>query len=202
MQDKQICRVGGKANIPVDVRIISASNKELGPEIKQGSFREDLFYRLNVISFNLPPLRERGSDIALLATHFMKINSESSGMAVKNFSQAALQMLQCYSWPGNVRELESVIERAVLMANSNCIEPVDLPADITSAHTCVYREETKFVLPVTGINFEQLEKDMIEQAMERADWVIGKAAPLLGMTYKTFQYRLDKFGIKRRELRN
>lgn len=198
IQDKQVCRIGGKANIPVDVRIISASNKELGPEIKQGNFREDLFYRLNVININLPPLRERGSDIASLATHFVNKYSESSDMAVNGISQAALQMLLCHSWPGNVRQLESVIERAVLMASSSCIAPDDLPIDITSAHACGLGEEPKFVLPAKGINFEQLEKDIIEQAMERADWVIGRAAPLLGMTYKTLQYRLDKFGLKRR----
>lgn len=201
IQDKQVCRIGGKANIPVDVRIISASNMELGPEIKQGNFREDLFYRLNVISINLPPLRERGSDITSLTTHFVQKYSESSGVTVNGISQAAFQMLLYYSWPGNVRQLESVVERSVLMASSSCIEPDDLPTEITDTHACSIGEEAKFVLPAKGINFEQFEKDIIEQAMERADWVIGRAAPLLGMTYKTLQYRLDKFGLKRQEQR-
>ncbi len=197
IQDKQICRVGGRTNIPVDVRIISASNKALEPEIKQGNFRENLFYRLNVVSIFIPPLRERISDIAFLTNHFVKKFSEANCLDVDSISKPALNMLQSYSWPGNVRQLESVIERAVLMANSSTIENDDLPEEITSAHSDDNSEKIKFVLPVKGIDIEQLEKEMIKQALERVDWVIGKAAPLLGMTYKTLQYRIEKFSLKR-----
>ena len=199
IQEKEIRRVGGKVNVPLDVRILSATNKELEQEIKRGNFREDLFYRLNVIRITLPPLRERGNDVKNLAEFFIKKYSQASGIAVEGFSKPALKLLINYSWPGNVRQLESVIERSVLMAESNYIEPEDLPAEVTM--TSALSGGIPFELPPEGIDFEELEKGIIIKAMERADWVIGKAAPLLGMSYKTLQYRLDKFGIERPEKR-
>jgi DNA-binding NtrC family response regulator len=199
IQEREIRRVGGKVNVPLDVRILSATNKELEQEIKRGNFREDLFYRLNVIRINLPPLRERGSDVKTLAEFFIKKYSQSSGIAVEGISRPALKLLMNYAWPGNVRQLESVIERSVLMAESNYIEPEDLPAEVTL--TSALSGDIPFDLPPEGIAFEELEKGLIVKAMERADWVIGKAAPLLGMSYKTLQYRLDKFGIVRPEKR-
>jgi DNA-binding NtrC family response regulator len=200
IQEKEIRRVGGKVNVPLDVRILSATNKELEQEIKRGNFREDLFYRLNVIRINLPPLRERGSDVKNLAEFFVKKYSQSSGIAVEGISRPALKLLMNYAWPGNVRQLESVIERSVLMTESNYIEPEDLPAEVTL--TSALSGGIPFELPPEGIAFEELEKGIIIKAMERADWVIGKAAPLLGMSYKTLQYRLDKFGIERPEKRS
>jgi len=197
LQDKHIYRIGGKNSIPVDVRVITASIKELVPEIKHGNFREDLFYRLNVISLNIPSLRERGNDIAMLASDFVKKFSQSNAVVVHGISPNAIQVLTSYQWPGNVRQLESVIESTLLMASGDWIEPDDLPTEITSQFACTSVVEARFILPAKGINFEEFEKDILEQAMERADGVIGKAAPLLGMTYKTLQYRLDKFGIKR-----
>lgn len=199
IQEKEIRRVGGKVNIPLDVRILSATNKELEQEIKRGLFREDLFYRLNVIRINLPPLRERGNDVKNLAEFFVKKYSHASGIAVEGISRPALKLLMNYTWPGNVRQLESVIERSVLMAESNYIEPEDLPAEVTVSSAL--SGGVSFELPPEGIAFEELEKGIIVKAMERADWVIGKAAPLLGMSYKTLQYRLDKFGIERPERR-
>jgi len=199
IQEKEIRRVGGKVNIPLDVRIVSATNKELEQEIKKGAFREDLFYRLNVIRINLPPLRERGSDIKTLAEFFLEKYSKEAGVTLDGISKAALKLLMNYSWPGNVRQLESVIERSVLMAESNYIEPEDLPAEITAVG--LLAGGIPFDLPPEGIAFEELEKGLIIKAMERADWVIGKAAPLLGMSYKTLQYRLDKFAIERPEKR-
>lgn len=200
IQEKEIRRVGGKVNIPLDVRIVSATNKELEQEIKKGAFREDLFYRLNVIRINLPPLRERGSDIKTLAEFFLDKYSKAAGITVDGISKSALKLLMNYSWPGNVRQLESVIERSVLMAESNYIEPDDLPAEITAVGMLACG--IPFDLPPEGIAFEELEKGLIIKAMERADWVIGKAAPLLGMSYKTLQYRLDKFEIERPEKRS
>jgi len=200
IQEKEIRRVGGKVNIPLDVRIISATNKELEQEIRRGGFREDLFYRLNVIRINLPPLRDRGNDIKTLAEFFVMKYSESTGIAVDGISRPALKLLMNYTWPGNVRQLESVIERSVLMAESNIIEPADLPSEITS--TSLMSGGLPFDLPPEGLNMEELEKALIGKAMERADWVIGKAAPLLGMSYKTLQYRLEKFGIERPERRS
>lgn len=193
IQAKEIRRVGGKVNIPVDVRIVSATNRDLEAEIRKGNFREDLFYRLNVIRINLPPLRERGSDIAALADFFVGKYREGTG--VKGLSRAALKLLMTYSWPGNVRQLESVIERGVLMAEGELIEPGDLPAEIQGGASP--GGALPFELPADGIQFEELEKNLIIKAMERAGGVIAKAAPLLGMSYKTLQYRLEKFGIAR-----
>jgi len=192
IQEKEIRRVGGKFNIPVDVRIISATNKDLEQETKKGNFREDLFYRLNVIRITLPPLRERGNDVITLADFFLKKYSASSGMPMKGISKAAMKILLEYGWPGNVRQLESVIERGVLMAESDYIQPEDLPAEV---HEHPSRAHLPFEFPAGGISIEELERDLIIKAMERADWVISKAAPLLGISYKTLQYRLEKFNI-------
>ncbi len=201
IQEKEIRRVGGKVNIGLDVRLVSATNKELEHEIKKGLFREDLFYRLNVIRVNLPPLRERGSDIKTLAEFFLEKYSKAAGITLDGISKQALKLLMNYSWPGNVRQLESVIERSILMAESNYIGPDDLPTEITASGSLA-AGGINFDLPADGIDFEALEKDLIIKAMERAEWVIGKAAPLLGMSYKTLQYRLDKFAIERPEKRS
>jgi transcriptional regulator with PAS, ATPase and Fis domain len=199
IQEKEIRRVGGKVNIPLDLRILAATNRELEQEIKRGAFREDLFYRLNVIRINLPPLRERGSDLKTLSEYFIRKYSEISGIAVEGLSKPALRLVMNYSWPGNVRQLESVMERSVLMAESNFIQPEDLPVEISS--TAGLSGGLNIELPPDGIDMEELEKGLIIKAMERADWVIGKAAPLLGMSYKTLQYRLEKFEINRLEKR-
>ncbi len=195
IQEKEVRRVGGKVNIPVDVRIISATNKDLESEIRKGAFREDLYYRLNVIRVVLPPLRERGNDIAALADFFVKKYSKNSGLPVKGISKPALKLMMDYTWPGNVRQLESVIERGVLMAEGDLVQPEDLPVEIHEA--AFPGGSIRFDLPPEGISIEQLEKDLILKAMGRTAWVIAKAAPLLGMSYKTLQYRLEKFGIEK-----
>ncbi|BDV41408.1 sigma-54-dependent Fis family transcriptional regulator [Geotalea uraniireducens] len=195
IQSKEIRRVGGKVNIPIDVRIISATNRDLEGEIRRGGFREDLFYRLNVIRINLPPLRERGNDIATLADFFVRKYGSQTGLPVKGIARSALKLIMDYSWPGNVRQLESVIERGILMAESEYIHPEDLPGEVREGGAG--GGKIPFEFPAGGIQFEELEKELIIKAMERADWVIAKAAPLLGMSYKTLQYRLEKFGIEK-----
>jgi len=197
IQEKEIRRVGGKLNIPVDVRIISATNKDLEQETKKGAFREDLFYRLNVIRITLPPLRERGNDIVTLAGFFLKKYSTSCGIPLKGIAKPAMKILLEYGWPGNVRQLESVIERGVLMAESDYIQPEDLPAEVH--HDASLAGSLPFEFPAEGISIDGLERDLIIKAMQRTDWVISKAAPLLGMSYKTLQYRLEKFGIGKPE---
>jgi DNA-binding NtrC family response regulator len=194
IQAREVRRVGGKSHISIDVRIISATNKDLEEEIRNGRFREDLFYRLNVIRISLPPLRERGADIAALADFFLQKYSASAGVSSRRISPAARKLIMQYSWPGNVRQLESVIERGVLMADSDTIEPEDLPLEL---HQNGAPGSLPYTIPPDGINFEELERALISQAMERSGWVISKAAPLLGMTYKTLQYRLEKFGINK-----
>jgi DNA-binding NtrC family response regulator len=195
IQEKEIRRVGGKANIAIDVRLISATNRDLEAEIRKGAFRDDLYYRLNVIRLNLPPLRERGSDIAVLAEFFVKKHSRASDIQLKGISRAALKILMNYSWPGNVRQLESVIERGVLMAEGDYIQPEDLPAEVHEELS--QRGSLPFDLPPEGISMDDLEREIIIKAMDRSGWVIAKAAPLLGISYKTLQYRLEKFGIER-----
>ena len=197
IQEKEIRRVGGKLNIPVDVRIISATNKDLEQETKKGAFREDLFYRLNVIRITLPPLREHGNDIVTLAGFFLKKYSASCGIPLKGISKPAMKILLEYGWPGNVRQLESIIERGVLMAESDYIQPEDLPAEVH--HEQSPSSNLHFEFPAEGISIDELERDLIIKAMQRAEWVISKAAPLLGMSYKTLQYRLEKFGIGKPE---
>jgi len=195
IQEKEIRRVGGKSNIPIDVRLISATNRDIEAEIRKGAFRDDLYYRLNVIRLNLPPLRERGSDIAILAEFFVKKCCLASDMQLKGISRPALKVLMNYNWPGNVRQLESVIERGVLMAEGDHIQPEDLPAEVHEEIS--QRGRLPFDLPPEGISIEDLEREIIIKAMDRAGWVIAKAAPLLGISYKTLQYRLEKFGIER-----
>ena len=201
IQEKEIRRVGGKANVPIDVRIISATNKGLEQEIKKGNFREDLFYRLNVIRITLPPLRDRGNDIVTLADFFVNKFAGNGSSPLKGISKPALKLIMNYPWPGNVRELESVIERGVLMTESDYIQPEDLPLELREGPGGM--GGLPFDLPPEGIMFEELERELIAKAMERANGVIGRAAQLLGMSYKTLQYRLEKFGIdkpgKRRE---
>jgi DNA-binding NtrC family response regulator len=199
IQEKEIRRVGGKVNLPLDVRIVSATNRDLEQEIKKGNFREDLFYRLNVIRIDLPPLRERGSDIAALTDFFINKYRAATGIQVEGIAKPALKLLMNYRWPGNVRQLESVIERAVLMAEGSIIQPDDLPVEISAS--ALHGGVVPFELPPEGINFEEMEHALIIKAMERADWVIGKAAPLLGLSYKTLQYRLDKHGIEKPDKR-
>jgi transcriptional regulator with PAS, ATPase and Fis domain len=193
IQEKEIRRVGGKVNIPVDVRIISATNKDLEAEIRKGHFREDLFYRLDVIRITLPPLRERGTDIATLADFFGRKHARTAGLSVKGISKPALKLLLNYSWPGNVRQLESMIERGALMAESDYIQPEDLHTELHEEGS--HAGKLPFEFPPGGISIKDLERELIVKAMDQSGWIITKAAPLLGMSYKTLQYRLEKFGI-------
>lgn len=195
LQEKEIRRIGGKEDRKIDVRVIAATNKNLPQEIKKGLFREDLFYRLNVISIQLPALRERGSDIPALIDHFLKKFNQESGKKIKGFSKEAMQLLLNYSWPGNVRQLEGVLERTVLLCESDIIQLDDLPVEIRK--TSYPLSEIEFDLPPEGFSLEEFEKQLLIKAMEKSDWVMTKAAKMLGLSYKTLQYRLDKFNIKK-----
>jgi DNA-binding NtrC family response regulator len=195
LQEKEIRRLGGKEDIKIDVRVIAATNKNLPQEIKKGNFREDLFYRLNIISIQLPPLRERGSDIPDLISHFLKKFNQQAGKQIKSISKEAFQTLLNYSWPGNVRQLEGVMERTVLLCESDVIEIEDLPLEIRKPSLPL--SEIDFDLPLEGFSMEEFEKQLLIKAMEKSDWVIAKAAKILGLSYKTLQYRLDKFDLKK-----
>ncbi|MBI5748108.1 MAG: sigma-54-dependent Fis family transcriptional regulator [Nitrospinae bacterium] len=195
IQEREIRRVGGKDNIKIDVRIISATNKNIEGEIKEGRFREDLYYRLNVIAFRIPPLRERMGDVPELVSFFISKYNKSLGKKINGISDNALNLLINYSWPGNVRQLESVIERAVLLTDGAVIETDTLPPEIFNKPIQIGKID--FDIPNDGISFEELEREVLLKAMRKSNWVIAKSAQLLGMSYRTLQYRLNKFGIKR-----
>jgi DNA-binding NtrC family response regulator len=196
LQEKELKRVGGNETIPFDVRVVAATNRDLEGMMKAGQFREDLFYRLNVIPIPLPPLRDRISDIPALVARFLEKANASHGTAVQSVSPDALALLQQHSWPGNIRQLESVLERAVLLSEGPSIGPGDLPVEIRlqTAHSA---RPYGFEIPPDGIDIEELERQLIVQAMEKSSWVIAKASRLLGLTYRTLQYRLEKFGLKK-----
>jgi DNA-binding NtrC family response regulator len=193
LQDKEIRRLGSRESIKVDVRIIAATNKELEKEITNKKFREDLYYRLKVITIELPPLRERKEDIPDLVKFFIKKYNQEFGKRIKGIDESALKALWDYQWPGNIRQLESVIERAVLMCESQNIGLRDIKSELRFFQG---KDLLDFELPDEGINFEELEKDLLRRAMQKANGVATKAAKLLGMSYKTFWYRWEKFHLQ------
>jgi DNA-binding NtrC family response regulator len=223
LQEREIMRVGGTEPIKVDVRIIAATNRNLEQRLKEGKFREDLYYRLKVIPIVCPPLRERGEDIEVLALHFMRRAALTSGRKVNKISAEAREALQDCGWPGNIRQLEWAIERAVLLGETNQIELEDLPPEVVedvpapalqaagtaaatlgSAGAAATREPLREAdrvgasSPVIAeSSWEEHEKAKIVEALHRTNWNITRAAQLLGMTFRTLQYRLEKYSIKR-----
>ncbi len=194
LQEKEVLRVGGTRPIKVDVRVLAATNRDLEAMVKDNRFREDLYYRLNVIPINVPPLRQRRDDTEVLIEYFLRKHSANAARMIK-VSGDAQKLLLDYSWPGNVRQLESAIERALLLAEGDEITIEDLPVEIRSS---VQAEGAGgFKLPPEGLSFEDLERSLIVQAMEQTSWNITRAAKLLRLSFRTMQYRLDKFGIKR-----
>ena len=189
-------RVGGNETIAVDVRVVAATNRDLEAMMKAGQFREDLFYRLNVIPIVLPPLRERASDIPALVHRFLEKANATHGTGVAEIDPGVLDLLVRHPWPGNIRQLESVVERAVLLCEGTVVKPADLPLEIR-LQTAPAARPYGFEIPPEGIDIEELERQLIVQAMERSGWVIARAARLLGLTYRTLQYRLEKFGIRK-----
>lgn len=193
LQDKEIRRLGGKDALKVDVRIIAATNKDLERELSKGTFREDLFYRLRVVTIELPPLRERREDIPELVGFFVLRYNREFGRRVSGADEPALSALTDYGWPGNIRQLESVIERAVLMCDSGTINLKDIKSELRIAQPSGAPD---LELTDEGINFEELEKELLRKAMAKANGVVAKAAKLLGMSYKTFWYRWEKLSAE------
>jgi len=199
LQDKEIRRVGGKETIKVDVRIITATNKDLEKELVMKNFREDLYYRLKVVTIDLPPLRERTEDIPELVNFFINKYNREFGKRIKSTEPAALKILSEYHWPGNIRQLETVIERAVLMNDRGTITARDIQDELRSGRPA---GQLNYDIPDEGIDFENLEKELIQKAMIKAGGVATKAARLLGMSYKTFIYRLEKFNLSSSSAKN
>ena len=199
VQEKSFKPVGGTQEISIDVRIISATNINLEEKVIKGEFREDLFYRLNVIQIRIPSLRERKMDIPILAQHFLEKYSQESGKEIRQISSYALKVLLDYSFPGNVRELENIVERSVALETSNII----LPDSLTLSR--FKKEMNKNVdpdldVPPEGIDLEEevgkLEKQLLLKALQRTNGEMKKAAELLNIPYRSIRYRLEKYGIK------
>ena len=193
LQEREIRRIGGKENIKLDVRIITATNKKLEEEISKGSFREDLYYRLNVIAFTVPPLRDRATDIPLLVEHFLtRLNGDHGKKKV--ITKEALQLLMRYFWPGNVRQLESVIERAYVMCEEYTIDVENMPEEVKhGSETDLARH---IDIPDEGIDFEEVEKEFIKRAFVKADGKISLAAKLLNMSYDKLWFKVKKMKEK------
>lgn len=198
LQERQIRRVGGTKEISIDVRVVAATNRDLLKMSQEGSFREDLYYRLNVLSLEIPPLRDRESDIPLLIDFFIKKHTRDTKRKIE-IDKKAENFLHNYSYPGNVRQLESAIERAILLCENDTITTDDLPPEMLAipASSSGTGTDELFKLPPEGVDFEDVERSLITQAMERTDNNITKSAKLLGLTFRTLQYRLEKFGIKK-----
>ena len=188
--------VGGSHEIKMDVRIIAATNRALSQMVVEGHFREDLYYRLNVIPIHLPPLRERKDDIPLLAGHFLARYALRMKKPITAIDDAVIEKLLAYSWPGNVRELENTLERAVALAGGDRITLADVAGPVLGVPT------TQTSLPANGLDLEQylltLERTLLYQALERTNWNLTEAARLLKMSFRSIRYRIAKLGIERR----
>ena len=202
LQERTIRRVGGREDLRVDVRIVAATNKDLEAEVGRGTFREDLYYRLNVVTINLPPLRERSTDIPQLAEYFVGRACAEAGRPPLPIATEAMRLLAQYPWPGNVRQLEAVLQRATLLSDGKKIDMADLPIEVR--FSTLPQEEpqsapaapTRYLLSPQGINLEAVERDFLLQAVQMSNGVVAKAAKLLGLSYRTLQYRLEKYRIR------
>ncbi|MCL6447730.1 MAG: sigma-54 dependent transcriptional regulator [Armatimonadetes bacterium] len=191
LQEKSFERVGGTETLCVDVRVIAATNRDIASAMKQGQFREDLYYRLNVFQIHMPPLRERKEDIPLLAQHF--VEKFRPTYLVNKISPAAMELLVRYPWPGNIRELQNVIERAAIICQGNEILPEHLPKELLAAQKTTAGPVINF--PDQGISLEEVEKELILKALEKTGGNQTKAAQLLGITRSALLYRSQKYGI-------
>ncbi len=196
LQERKVRRVGGTDEIPVDVRIIAATNQDLKKRIEEGKFREDLYYRLNVIAFEMPPLRKRTEDIPLLVNHFMQKYCQSMSKKMKRLAPDVIGYFELYPWPGNVRELENVIERVVAIEDRETITAASLPHEIT---TPPKREATRATIP-PGFNLmshiDDVSKSYIFEARQLAGGNLRKTAGILGVSYRSLRHLIDKFGLR------
>jgi len=195
IQEQQFERIGGTETLSVDVRLLASTNRDLEELVRKGKFREDLYYRINVVPIVIPPLRERRADIILLANHFLHVFSQKNNRHYSGFAREAQEAMLAYSWPGNVRELENCVERAVVMSKGSEITEEDLALsdlfDGTRPRDVLER------LFGTDLSLDELEKEIIQTALARTNWNQSQAAALLGLTRRTLQYRTEKYGIRR-----
>ncbi|MFC1639951.1 sigma-54-dependent transcriptional regulator [Gemmatimonadota bacterium] len=195
LETRTFKRVGGVRDIKVDVRIVASTNRDLEAAVRDGGFRQDLFYRINVVPITIPPLRERPDDVAPLASFFLESMKAELRRPATRISNAAFKMLERYAWPGNVRELRNVIERTLILEEASEILPDHLPDELQLGKGAVSLAPG-LKLPAGGINLEELEKDLILQALTQAGGNKTKAATLLGMSRDTLRYRLEKYELE------
>jgi Nif-specific regulatory protein len=198
MQDRSFQPLGSSRTVHVDVRVVAATNKDLEKEVEKGAFRSDLYYRLNVFPIFLPPLRDRGPDILLLADYFVLKYTDEFAKNVKRISTPAIDMLMAYHWPGNVRELENCMERAVLLASGEAIETIHLPPTLQMKSQAM-RESARGKLDTLVYAFE---RDLITDALKDARGNQSQAARLLGTTKRIIQYKTEKYGIEAKRFRS
>jgi DNA-binding NtrC family response regulator len=194
LEDRALRRIGGSMDIPVDVRIVATTSGSLEDEIRNGRFREDLYYRLNVLRIEVPPLRSRGGDIVLLAQHFAETFGRELARGVRGLSPTAESSLKAYSWPGNVRELRNLVERAVLLSEGDTLEIRDFES-LHTLHAPHGDRHGGFNLPPEGVLLDDVEKTLVVQALERAGGNQTRAAALLGLHRDQIRYRIEKFGL-------
>ena len=203
IQDKEFTRVGGTEPIKVDVRVVSASNKDLEEAVREKKFREDLYYRLNVIQIRLPSLRERKEDIPRLAEHFFTKYVQELDKGITEISPDAMKLLVNYDYPGNVRELQNIIERAVALETSNTLTVENLESYMDEQRGIKSIDDSIFDIPIEGIDLEKvvedLERNLLIKALQRAKGVKKKAAELLNINFRSIRYRLEKYGINARD---
>jgi DNA-binding NtrC family response regulator len=186
LQEHEFERVGGNETVKVDVRVITATNRDLKAEVAAGRFREDLYYRLNVINLEMPTLRARPSDVPLLAMHFLRKYAVENGKTIAAFSDAALAQLAAYPWPGNVRELENVVERAVVLCNGSLVTPAELPPHLLP-------KAAPAGIQIPGATLDEIERYAITKALELAAGSTSKAAEMLGVSVRKIQYKLHEY---------
>jgi DNA-binding NtrC family response regulator len=194
LEEKAFRRVGGSAEVRVDVRVIAATNRSLDKEVQEGRFRDDLFYRLNVLPLALPALRDHIDDVPSLVGYYVDIFNREFKKNVRGASGAALRLLMAHAWPGNVRELRNVVERAMLLATDDVLEPVDFPHAVSRSAT-----SPSISLPAKGLDLEEVEKSLVQQALERTGWNQTRAAKLLGLNRDQIHYRIEKFKLAQPE---
>jgi transcriptional regulator with PAS, ATPase and Fis domain len=190
LEEKAFRRVGGTADLHVDVRVVAATNRDLEDDVRRGRFREDLFYRLNVLQLKLPPLRTHVEDVSALVNFYIDVFNREFKKNVRGASPSTLRLLDGYGWPGNVRELRNAVERAMLLAPGHTLEPADFPIASAGAGSPRALE-----LPAQGVDLEDMEKSLVLQALERTGWNQTRAAKLLGLNRDQIHYRIEKFQL-------
>jgi len=193
LQDREFERLGGTRTVRVDVRVVAATNQDLRAALEQGTFREDLYYRLNVVPINIPPLRERKEDVPDLADHFIARFARESGKPIQGITPAAQKLLMDFHWPGNVRELENIIERGVALSAGDMLDVADVRLDLSPARGVPAVTGTAF--PPEGVTLEQFEDGIITEALRRANGNKSQAARMLGISRNALRYRLAKIGV-------